>query len=180
LTIEKYIEKAKEGDQIAFTFLLNFYWNDVYHFILKRAENEEDSEDITIETFAKAFNKINTYNADFKFSTWLITIAKNVHVDLIRKTKSSLVISEYEDLRFLNVADETLSAEDSIIQDQSKTQLQYYIKALKPHYQKVIQLRFFEELSYQEIATAINEPLANVKIKLLRAKKLLATLIEAK
>ncbi len=179
MTVKENIEKAKQGDQNAFTFLLDFYWNEVYHFMLKRTENETNAEDITIETFAKAFAKIDTYNVDYQFNTWLIAIAKNVHIDLIRKNKSNFVIAGYEDKQTLHVADTALSAEDALIQEQSKTQLQHYIKALKPHYQEVIQLRYFEELSYQEIASAINEPLANVKVKLLRAKKLLATLIQS-
>ena len=85
LEIKKHIEKAKIGDQIAFTFLLDFYWNEVYGFMLKRTENETDAEDITIETFSKAFDKIATYNDEFQFNTWLIAIAKNVHIDLLRK-----------------------------------------------------------------------------------------------
>jgi RNA polymerase sigma-70 factor (ECF subfamily) len=76
LEIKKSIEQAKKGDQIAFTSLLDHYWNEVYGFMLKRTENETDSEDITIETFSKAFDKIASYNPDFQFNTWLIAIAK--------------------------------------------------------------------------------------------------------
>ena len=74
LEIIKHIEKAKKKDQIAFTFLLDFYWNDVYGFMLTRTENETDAEDITIETFAKAFDKICLYNSEYQFNTWLIAI----------------------------------------------------------------------------------------------------------
>jgi RNA polymerase sigma-70 factor (ECF subfamily) len=90
LEINLYIEKAKKGDQVAFTFLLDHYWNEVYGFMLKRTENETDAEDIAIETFSKAFDKIATYNPEFQFNTWLIAIAKNVHIDLLRKKKTSL------------------------------------------------------------------------------------------
>jgi len=182
LEIKKNIEKAKKGDQAAFTFLLDFYWNEVYGFILKRTENETDAEDITIETFAKAFDKIATYNQEFKFNTWLIAIAKNVHIDLLRKRKSSLFIdiSDNENNQAYNVADTTPSAEDDLITLQNLSQLLRYIKELKPHYQEVIQLRYFQEMSYQEIANQLGEPLNNVKIKLLRAKKLLAEIIENK
>ena len=179
MEIKKNIEKAKQGDQVAFTFLLDFYWNEVYGFILIRTENETDAEDITIETFAKAFDKISTYNPEFQFNTWLIAIAKNVHIDLLRKKKSSLFISSSTDRNnpAYNVADTTPSAEDDLITLQNLSQLLRYIKELKPHYQEVIQLRYFQELSYQEIANQLNEPLNNVKIKLLRAKKLLAEII---
>jgi RNA polymerase sigma-70 factor (ECF subfamily) len=174
------IEKAKKGDQAAFTFLLDFYWNDVYGFMLKRTENETNAEDITIETFSKAFDKIESYNPEFQFNTWLIAIAKNVHIDLLRKKKSSLFveISEDDSHQAYTIADTSPSAEDMLIIEQNLSRLLQFIKALKPHYQEVIQLRYFQEMSYQEIADKIGEPLSNVKIKLLRAKKLLAEIIQ--
>lgn len=182
LEINTQIEKAKKGDQAAFTFLLNHYWNEVYGFMLKRTENETTAEDITIETFSKAFDKIATYNSEYQFNTWLISIAKNVHIDLLRKNKSSLFveITDNEDQKAYNIADTTPSAEDDLITEQNLSQLLQFIKELKPHYQEVIQLRYFQEMSYQEIANKINEPLSNVKIKLLRAKKLLAEIIRDK
>ncbi|MEM0578008.1 RNA polymerase sigma factor [Flavobacterium polysaccharolyticum] len=182
MEINKKIEKAKKGDQIAFTFLLDHYWNEVYGFMLKRTENETDAEDITIETFSKAFDKISTYNSEFQFNTWLIAIAKNVHIDLLRKKRSNLFveITEEQDRQAQNIADTTPSAEDELITEQNLSRLLQFIKELKPHYQEVIQLRYFQELSYQEIATKIDEPISNVKIKLLRAKKLLAEIIQQK
>jgi RNA polymerase sigma-70 factor (ECF subfamily) len=180
LEIIKNIEKAKIGDQVAFTFLLDFYWNEVYGFMLKRTENETDAEDITIETFSKAFDKLATYNPEFQFNTWLIAIAKNVHIDILRKKKSSLFveITDEEDYQAYNIADTTPSAEDELITEQNLSQLLQYIKELKPHYQEVIQLRYFQEMSYQEIANQLEEPLSNVKVKILRAKKLLAEIIQ--
>ena len=182
MEIKKNIEKAKKGDQVAFTFLLDFYWNEVYGFMLKRTENETDAEDITIETFSKAFDKIGLYNPEFQFNTWLIAIAKNVHIDILRKKKSTLFIdiTDEENNQAYNVADTTPSAEDELITEQNLSQLLQFIKELKPHYQEVIQLRYFQELSYQEIAEQLEEPLNNVKIKLLRAKKLLAEIIQTK
>ncbi|WP_445455378.1 RNA polymerase sigma factor [Flavobacterium sp. HNIBRBA15423] len=180
--IQKNIELAKTGDQVAFTFLLDFFWNEVYGFMLKRTENETDTDDITIETFAKAFDKITTYNPEFGFNTWLITIAKNVHIDMLRKKKSSLFIdiSDSDDDHAFNVVDETPSIEDEIITEQNLSQLLNYIKRLKPAYQEVIQLRYFQEMSYQDMAETLEEPLNNIKIKLLRAKKLLAEIITKK
>jgi RNA polymerase sigma-70 factor (ECF subfamily) len=182
LEIKSFIDKAKLGDQTAFTYLLDLYWNEVYGFMLKRTENETDAEDISIETFAKAFDKIGTYNSEFQFNTWLIAIAKNVHIDLLRKKKSFhfIEITDQEDQQAYNVADTSPSAEDELISEQNLSRLLQFIKKLKPNYQEVIQMRYFQELSYQEIADKIGEPLSNVKIKLLRAKKLLAAIIEGK
>jgi RNA polymerase sigma-70 factor (ECF subfamily) len=182
LEINIYITNAQKGDQVSFTFLLNHFWNEVYGFMLKRTENETDAEDITVETFSKAFDKILTYNPEYQFNTWLITIAKNVHIDMLRKKKSThfIEIIDNEDYQAYNVADTTPSAEDDLITEQNLSQLLQFIKQLKPHYQEVIQLRYFQEMSYQDIADQLNEPLNNVKIKLLRAKKLLAEIIVAK
>jgi len=182
LEIKKQIEKAKVGDQVAFTTLLDYYWNEVYGFMLQRTQNETDAEDITIETFAKAFDKIATYNPDFQFNTWLISIAKNVHIDMLRKKKSTLFIdiTDEEDSQAYNIADSSPSAEDKLITEQNLSRLLQCIKELKPHYQEVIQLRYFQELSYQEISEELEEPLSNVKIKLLRAKKLLSEIIKNK
>jgi len=182
LEIKTQIEKAKVGDQVAFTSLLDYYWNEVYGFMLQRTQNETDAEDITIETFAKAFDKIATYNPEFQFNTWLISIAKNAHIDMLRKKKSTLFIdiTDEEDSQAYNIADSSPSAEDKLITEQNLSRLLQCIKELKPHYQEVIQLRYFQELSYQEISEELEEPLSNVKIKLLRAKKLLAEIIKNK
>ena len=177
--IQKNISKAKLGDQVAFTFLLDFFWNEVYGFMLKRTENETDAEDIVIETFAKAFDKIATYNPEFGFNTWLIAIAKNVHIDMLRKKKTSLFIdiTEEDEHQAYSIVDDSNSAEDELIIEQNLAQLLQYIKQLKPAYQEVIQMRYFQEMSYQEMAESLEEPLNNIKIKLLRSKKLLAEII---
>jgi len=177
--IQKNISQAKLGDQVAFTFLLDFFWNEVYGFMLKRTENETDAEDIVIETFAKAFDKIATYNPEFGFNTWLIAIAKNVHIDMLRKKKTSLFIdiTEEDEHQAYSIVDDSNSAEDELIIEQNLAQLLQYIKQLKPAYQEVIQMRYFQEMTYQEMAESLEEPLNNIKIKLLRSKKLLSEII---
>ncbi|SDH78529.1 RNA polymerase sigma factor [Myroides phaeus] len=173
------IEAARKGDQTAFTFLLNFYWSEVYNYILKRSANEADSEDITIETFSKAFSSINSYKPEFAFNTWLISIAKNVHIDMIRRRKnmSFVDLNDEYNSEYSNIVDDTSNIEDKLIKEQSLAIFKNYIKLLKPHYQEVIELRFFQELSYNEISEVLNEPLNNVKVKIMRAKKLLAEII---
>jgi RNA polymerase sigma-70 factor (ECF subfamily) len=182
LEIKVAIKKAKNNDQKAFSFLLDTFWDDVYGFQLKRIENENDAEDITIQTFSRAFDKIETYNPDYKFKTWLITISKNIHIDFIRKRKKSINedLSNENEQRVLEILDTSPSPEDKIITEQNLVKLLKDIKKLKPHYQEVINLRFFQELSYKEISKELNEPINNVKVKLLRAKKLLAEIIQRK
>lgn len=179
MEINQAIILAKQNKQIAFNFLLDRFWNDVYGFQLKRTNNENDAEDITIQTFSKAFDKIESYNDKYVFKTWLITISKNIHIDLIRKHNASIqskINSRYENSVF-EIPDESLSPEDKIIREQNLVKLLKNIKKLKPHYQEVINLRYFQELTYKEISSVLNEPISNVKVKLLRAKKLLAQIL---
>lgn len=176
--LEDIIQRAKEGNQIAFSRLLDMFWNDVYGFQLKRTENESDSEDITIQTFSKAFDKINTYNDAYVFKTWLIAISKNIHIDLVRKRKKSLLDARSNAGAITTMLDVAPSMEDQLIQEQNLADLLQDIKKLKPHYQEVINLRYFNELSYADIATKLDEPINNVKVKLLRAKKLLSEIIK--
>lgn len=179
MEIEEAISRAKKNDQKAFNFLLDAYWDDVYGFQLKRIENENDAEDITIQTFSRAFDKISTFNEQYKFKTWLITISKNIHIDLLRKEKNSIsqIISN-DDKSVYQIMDESPSPEDELITKQHLAKLLRDIKRLKPHYQEIINLRYFQELSYKEISEQLNEPINNVKVKLLRAKKLLADVIQ--
>ena len=176
------IEKAKNNDQSAFKYLVDTFWNEVYGFQLKRTANENDAEDITIQTFSRAFDKLDTYDNTYNFKTWLITISKNLHIDLIRKTKKRLAerSTDISDGDYNDVIDETPSVEDRLIMEQNLAKLLRDIKKLKPHYQEVINLRYFQELSYSEISDEIGEPINNVKIKLLRAKKLLSEIISNK
>lgn len=178
MEIEEAIKRAKLNDQKAFNYLLDTFWDDVYGFQLKRTENENDAEDITIQSFSKAFDKIDTYDDAYKFKTWLITISKNIHIDLLRKEKNSIsqVISK-DEREALQILDESPSPEDELITKQHLAKLLRDIKKLKPHYQEIINLRYFQELSYKEISKELKEPMNNVKVKLLRAKKLLAEII---
>ncbi len=175
-----HIQKAKEGNQVSFNFLLDTFWSGVYHYQLSKIKNDNEAEDITIRTFSKAFDKINTYNEAYEFKTWLISISKNVYIDSLRKKKTSLLIEttkEQEEAAF-QIIDNAPSPEDKIITEQNLAKLLRDLKKLKPKYQEVINLRFFQELSYKEISDSIGEPINNVKVKLLRAKKLLAEIIK--
>lgn len=181
MEIEEAITRAKKNDQKAFNYLLDLFWDNVYGFQLKRTHNENDAEDITIQTFSKAFDKIETYDEQYTFKTWLITISKNIHIDLLRKEKNSIIqVISKDDRDVFQVLDESPSPEDKLITEQHLAKLLRDIKKLKPHYQEVINLRYFQELSYKEISKELKEPINNVKVKLLRAKKLLAEIIREK
>lgn len=176
------IEQAKSGQQAAFKYLLDTYWTDIYAFQLKRTKNEYDAEEITIQTFSKAFDKLETFDSNYVFKTWLITISKNIHIDLVRKKNSSIRARTADESheKVQKIPDETPTIEDSLINEQHLAQLLSDIKQLKPPYQEVINLRYFQEKSYKEIAAHLDEPLSNIKVKLLRAKKLLSHIIQSR
>ena len=178
--ISDLVHAAKQEDQRAFRHLLDIHWNELYGFMIKRTENENDAEDLCLQAFSKAFDKIETYNDKFTFSTWLTSIAKNLHVDLIRKEKTLLYKSTDVDEVGREVIDETLGPEDQLIRSQNLDKLLQQIRSLKPIYRDVIQLRFFQELSHKEMATQLGLSLSNVKVRLLRAKKLLSEIINDK
>src|SRR5690606_16416708 len=132
LEINEAITRAKKNDQKAFNYLLDTFWDDVYGFQLKRTENENDAEDITIQTFSKAFDKIDTFDESYKFKTWLITISKNIHIDLIRKEKNliSKSISQDDDDPLFQILDESPTQEDKLITEQNLAKLLRDIKKL--------------------------------------------------
>ena len=176
------IEKAKKGKQGAFKFLLDYYWNEVYGFQLKRVRNEHEAEDITIETFAKAFDKIETFDENYTFSTWLVAISKNIQIDKRRKKNASIYsnTTDTSNEQVQRIVDHSPTPEGKLIREQNLAELLLYIKQLKPHYQDVINLRYFQEMSYNEISETLEEPLNNIKVRLLRARKLLAEIITQK
>lgn len=178
-TILQQIQDAKKGKQAAFKFLLDRYWNEVFGFQLKRVNNEYEAEDISIETFAKAFDKIDSFNEAYTFSTWLITISKNIQIDKSRKKNALLYarVTDTSEEYLQKIADRSPSPEDKLIGEQNLAELLRFIKQLKPPYQEVINLRYFNEMSYNEISEALDEPLNNIKVRLLRARKLLAEII---
>jgi len=180
LDINSLITQAQKGDQKAFNTLLNTYWKDIYLFQFNKCNNEDEAEDITIKTFARAFDKISTFNPDYKFKTWLYTISTNLYIDHLRKRKTETVSIHKNAPDIHRILDEEPSPADQLIQEQNLAKLKDFIRMLKPHYQEVINLRYFQELSYKEISEKLDEPMNNVKVKLLRAKKLLAEIIKNK
>jgi len=171
------VKQAKVGDQKAFNSLLNTFWKDVYRFQLTKCKDEDEAEDTTIKTFARAFDKIATYDEKYQFKTWLLTISNNIFIDYLRKKKTETISIHKSEREAHKIIDDHPSPADKLIQEQNLAQLKGYIKQLKPHYQDVINMRYFLELSYKEISEKLDEPMNNIKVKLLRAKKLLAEII---
>ena len=180
------VERAKNDDQKAFAELLRRYRRPVYHLVLKMVRNQEDAEDLTIEAFSKAFKNLPKFNPDFTFSTWLFRIATNNCIDFIRKKRLSTtsIDTTFQDdggdeMR-MDIKDKDLNPQEAAIRDQKIALIRAIVTKLPPKYQILVKLRYFDELSYEEIAGEIDAPLGTVKAQLHRARELLYDLVKNK
>ncbi|HAX94611.1 MAG TPA: RNA polymerase subunit sigma-24 [Bacteroidales bacterium] len=171
------VEQAKLGNEKAFSSLLNRYRDSIYFMILKMVNNPSDAEDLTIEAFGKAFRFIDSFTPEFAFSTWLFRIATNNCIDFIRKKQLSPSpidqIQEDIDNMTVNIQSDLPDPEERLINDQKIAVLREIVGQMKPRYRRLIELRYFKEYSYEEIASEMKLPIGTVKAQLFRAKSLL-------
>jgi RNA polymerase sigma-70 factor (ECF subfamily) len=179
-------QAVKENDEQAYALLMERYKKPVYHMILKMVRNVDDAEDLTIEAFTKAFRNLYKFKKDFTFSTWLFRIATNNSIDFIRKKKleTTSLDTSYQDESGTNVTidvkDKKLDPEEEAIKTQKIELIQLFVTKLPAKYQRLVRLRYFNELSYEEIAQELEAPLGTVKAQLHRARELLQDLIRNK
>jgi RNA polymerase sigma factor (sigma-70 family) len=178
------VEAAKGGSQAAFGELMERYRESVYFTMFKMVKNADDADDLTIEAFGKAFSRIEQYSPSFAFSTWLFKIASNNCIDFIRKKRVKVTSLDTGYTRsdgevvYFDVNSNTQNPEEVIIHGQKVKMMRDLVTKLKPRYRELVELRYFEELSYEEIAETLDLPLGTVKAQLFRAKEFLANLIE--
>lgn len=183
-TDQELVQKALQGDQKAYARLLTRYRDNIFYYILRMVGGKTDANDLTIETFDKAFRKIETYSDTYAFSTWLYKIAQNTTIDFLRKRKANILHIDYGggDEEDLGVNENTLQSsildpEESMIRQQEEILVKTQIELMKPKYRRLIELRYIKEYAYEEIATELGLPLGTVKTQLFRAKNLLAELL---
>jgi len=177
------VEKAKEGDQAAYAELLEKYREPVYYMLVKMIKNNDDAEDLTIEAFGKAFNRLHQYTPNYAFSTWLFKIASNNCIDFIRKKRVHLTSMDHaysnsdgQSVK-IDVESNTMDPEESLMKDQKVKLMREVVQRLKPRYRELVEKRYFQELSYEEIADEMDLPLGTVKAQLFRAREFLANLM---
>ena len=172
------------GDQKAYAELLNHYRDSLYFMLLKMTNNPVDADDLTIEAFGKAFKNLHQYSPEFAFSTWLFKIAANNCIDFMRKNRrinyASVHSNEEDQIDNYpsNIPSGTLSPEEKVIQKQKIRLMREVVEKLKPHYRLLVELRYFKELSYEEIATQLELPLGTVKAQLFRAREFLYEILK--
>jgi len=179
------IRKAIDyNDRNAYADLMGNYRDSIYFMLLKMTNNKDDAEDLTIEAFGKAFKKLEQYTPNYAFSTWLFKIASNNCIDFIRKKKHHLISldKEFQDEAGTELAQripsEVLDPEEELIKSQKIKIMREVVDKLKPHYRILIELRYFKEYSYEEIAQELNLPLGTVKAKLFRARDFLFNIVQ--
>ena len=178
------VNQAIGGNQRAYSDLMDRYKDAIYFLLLKMVNNKSDAEDLTIEAFGKAFKNLHQYTPNYAFSTWLFKIATNNCIDFIRKRKANLVsIDQPQDVNNpvpmpTTIQSNTLDPEETLIKEQNILLVQSLVARLKPRYRTLIELRYFKEYSYEEIAEELDLPLGTVKAQLFRARELLYNILK--
>lgn len=176
----------EEGDQRAYADLMRMYKEPIYLMLLKMTNNPTEADDLTIEAFGKAFASLHLYTPTHAFSTWLYSIATNNCVDFIRKKRLQTVYiddvwtSSGDEAWEYPIPSEGSNPEESIIHEQRVQMLRDVVKQLKPRYRRLVELRYFEEKSYEEIAEELHLPLGTVKVQLFRARDLLQNILRSR
>lgn len=172
-----------KGDQKAYAELMGRYRDSVYFMLLKMVNNKDDADDLTIEAFGKAFKRLQQYTPNYAFSTWLFKIASNNCIDFIRKKKMvtfsihKTFENEEGSEMSMDIKSEGLTPEEDFIKKQKVKHMHDVVDKLKPRYRVLVEMRYFEELSYEEIAEKLELPLGTVKAQLFRAREFLANIL---
>jgi RNA polymerase sigma factor (sigma-70 family) len=181
----KLVKRALEdGDQKAYAELMGRYRDSVYYMLLKMVNNKDDAEDLTVEAFGKAFKRLSQYTPNFAFSTWLFRIATNNCIDFIRRKRKNTfsldrpIEDDEGGEMVVDIRSDTMDPEEHIMKKQKIMMLHDLVDKLKPRYRTLIEMRYFQELSYEEIAAELDLPLGTVKAQLFRAREFLYNVLK--
>ena len=176
------VRKVLGGDANAFETLVLEYEKNVYNIALRMTGNSEDAADMTQEAFIKAYNSLQSFRGDSKFSVWLYRIVSNVCLDFLRSKNRRPTVSlsveddDGEDAQ-LDVADESQSPELLLDRKLTRDSVRRGLDSLPPDYRQILLLREIQGLSYDEIAQALSLEVGTVKSRIFRARKRLCTFL---
>ena len=163
----------------AYAELMERYRDSIYFMLLKMVNSKDDADDLTIEAFGKAFKKLEQYTPNYAFSTWLFKIASNNCIDFIRKKKkhtfslNRTIEGDEGGEMELDIKSDELDPEEVMMKEQKIEMMHNVVDKLKPRYKTLVELRYFKEFSYEEIATELDIPIGTVKAQLFRAREFL-------
>ena len=167
---------AKNKNQKSQSKLINHFWVDVFSFVMKKVQDENVADEITVSVFSKVLAKLDLYDPNFQFKTWILTISQNTVIDYWRKKNRENEDSTDNFDDFKNQF--ARSPEELLISEEDQKQILTIIESLDFNYQEIIKLRFFEEKSIKEIADELGLTIANTKVRIMRAKKVLSELLK--
>ena len=170
--------KVQEGDRDAFETLLSRYERPIFGFVQHFFHDAALSQDLTQETFLRAWRFIGSFRPEEKFSTWLYSIAKNLCIDEMRRVQrgGTVDLGGIDPEMFPTDADSASNPFRSTLLSQEGEVLRRIVAQLPEKYRTCIILFYFNELSYEEISSVMKVSLSNTKIMLFRGKKMLLDL----
>ena len=170
-----WLEKARNGNKEAFGKIIEAYQTPVYNLAYRMLNNSGEAEEAAQEAFIRAYTRLDSYNPKHKFSTWLLSITSNYCIDQIRKRRALLLsidepIAPHPSL----MSDRDKAPESQLVQSQQQDMVQSLLAGLEPDYRQAVVLRYWHELSYDEIAEIMDTSVSAIKSRLFRARKQLA------
>lgn len=173
----QWVLQARHGNHEAFARLAQAYQTPVYNLAYRMLGNPTDAEDATQETFVRAYTRLHTYEAGRKLSSWILSIAAHYCVDRLRRRHGGQVsVEETDALQW--VADGKPKPEEQLIEREQSTSIQHVLAVLPAQYKIVIVLRYWDDLSYEEIAEITGSTESAVKSRLHRARQMMALQLE--
>ncbi len=170
-----WLEQARQGDKSAFGKIIEAYQSPVFNLAYRMLNNANEAEEAAQEAFIRAYTRLDSYNPAHKFSTWLLSITSNYCIDLIRKRRAVLLsIDEPLPPHPALMSDRTASPESQAVQGEQEQMVQRLLQELPEDYRQAVVLRYWYELSYEEIAEMMETSVSAIKSRLFRARKQLA------
>jgi RNA polymerase sigma-70 factor (ECF subfamily) len=174
----KLITRALEsGDPAAYNELMKLYRDPLYFMLYEKVGDQELAKDLTIEALGKAFKKLHLYTPTYVFSTWLFTVARNHCIDYLRKHKlptisiDKMMLDDDGKRNTFDLKSTDLNPEQKMEKKQRIAILRQIVDQLKPKYRDLVKLRYFKEMTYDEIATTLDLPIGTVKAQLHRSRE---------
>lgn len=170
-----WLDQARQGDKAAFGKIIEAYQRPVYNLAYRMLSNSGEAEEAAQEAFIRAYTRLESYNPNHKFSTWMLSITSNYCIDLIRKRRAVLLsIDEPLPPHPSLMSEKSSAPESQMMQNEQQEMVQALLTRLAPEYREAVVLRYWYELSYDEIAEMMDTTVSAIKSRLFRARKQLA------